>query len=83
MQNWRHVRRRFELFLESLRFTPQQATYGESNRRGVIASLNRAFWNMQDESANSVVIGFWGKGTQVRPPRDIDILFVLPIEIYW
>ena len=34
------------------------------------------------EAANSLLIGSWGKRTQVRPPRDVDILFLLPSDVY-
>ena len=30
----------------------------------------------------SCLVGSWGKKTRVRPPRDIDLIFVLPVEIY-
>ena len=30
-----------------------------------------------------MLIGSWGKFTTVRPPRDIDILFLLPPDVYW
>jgi len=29
-----------------------------------------------------MLIGSWGKSTQIRPPRDIDVLFILPYSIY-
>jgi hypothetical protein len=29
-----------------------------------------------------MLVGSWGKSTQIRPPRDIDILFVLPYSVY-
>lgn len=29
-----------------------------------------------------MLIGSWGKATRVRPPRDIDLLFILPVEVF-
>ena len=29
---------------------------------------------------NRILIGWWGKFTRVRPPRDVDILFVLRLD---
>lgn len=29
-----------------------------------------------------MLVGSWGKGTEVRPPRDIDVLFVLPTSVH-
>ena len=31
---------------------------------------------------DSLLIGSWGKGTRVRPSRDVDILFLLPPSVY-
>ena len=80
---WIYVRRRFQVFLENLKITADQAEDGETKHMGVVACLNRAYWNHSGETANRVLIGSWGKQTRVRPPRDIDILFILPVEDYW
>ena len=80
---WIYVRARFQTFLENLKITPDQAQDGETKHRGVVSSLNRAYWNSSDETANRLLIGSWAKQTRVRPPRDIDILFVLSVEVYW
>ena len=29
-----------------------------------------------------MLVGSWGKSTQIRPPRDIDVLFTLPPSVY-
>lgn len=81
--HWAFVRRRFEFFLENLKITANQAENGETNQRGVVACLNRAYWNSGHETANRLLIGSWGKQTRVRPPRDIDILFTPPVDVYW
>ena len=33
-------------------------------------------------SDNAFAIGSWGKGTAIRPPRDIDLYFLLPVNVY-
>jgi Second Messenger Oligonucleotide or Dinucleotide Synthetase domain len=33
-------------------------------------------------SPNSFLIGSWGKDTVIRPPRDVDLYFVLPVAVY-
>jgi hypothetical protein len=80
---WFFVRRRFNQFLENLKITADQAEDGETKHKGVVASLNQAYWGYRDETANRILIGSWGKTTRVRPPRDVDILFILPNELYW
>ena len=80
--NWQYVRGRFNRFLANLAITPAQREDGKTKHAGVRACLNRHYWDTQSETANSLLIGSWGKGTQVRPPRDVDILFLLPGAVY-
>ncbi len=54
-----------------------------TKQAGVRACLNRAFWGYSSETDNSFLIGSWGKTTRVGPPRDIDLLFLLPAEVYY
>jgi hypothetical protein len=80
--HWQYVRRRFSLFLRNLILPPAQREDGQTKQAGVRACLNRHYWGTSSETANSLLIGSWGKGTQLRPPRDIDILFLLPSSVY-
>jgi hypothetical protein len=80
---WFYVTRRFSQFLENIKITADQAEDGETKHKGVVASLNQAYWGSRQETANRILIGSWGKSARVRPPRDVDILFILPVEVYW
>ena len=80
---WYYVRPRFQAFLDNLAITEDQASDGQVMHQGIVSSLNRADWNTRDGTRNRILIGSWGKFTRVRPPRDVDILFVLPVEVYW
>jgi hypothetical protein len=53
-----------------------------AHHAGVRRSLNSHCYDSSSASANSFLIGSWGKYTKTRPPRDIDLYFVLPYEIY-
>jgi hypothetical protein len=77
------VRRRFGQLLETLTITRTQREDGETKQAAVRACLNRWYWDHGSETANSMLIGSWGKDTRVRPSRDIDILFLLPSDVYW
>lgn len=44
--------------------------------------LNRWYYNHDSGSANSLLVGSYGKNTEIAPPSDIDILFVLPLTVY-
>lgn len=41
-----------------------------------------SYYNSYNKTANSQFIGSWAKRTRVRPPRDVDILYVLPSSVY-
>jgi len=80
--SWHFVRRRFTKLIENLAITESQRIDGETKHAGVRACLNRAYWGHSSETANSMLIGSWGKLTRVRPSQDIDILFLLPPSVY-
>lgn len=79
---WVYLRRRFSRFQQSLLLTDNQIEDGMTKIRGITACLNRAYWNQASETANALVVGSWGKGTQIGPPGDIDLMFFLPAEVY-
>jgi hypothetical protein len=80
---WQFVRQRFTQFLANLDLTVGQVGDGVTKHSGVVATLNRTYWGVSEGSTHRVLIGSWGKGTQVRPPRDIDLLLILPVEVYY
>ena len=79
---WLYVRRRFTQFLGNLAITQAQREDADTKQSGVRACLNRSYWGVSSGTANSLLIGSWGKQTQVRPPRDVDVTFLLPAEVY-
>jgi hypothetical protein len=32
---------------------------------------------------NRLLVGSWGKATRVRPPRDVDLLFTPPLDVFY
>ena len=79
---WQYVTRRFTQFIENITITDTQLKDGTTKHHGVRSSLNSWYYGHDDEEANSFLIGSWGKQTRVRPSRDVDILFLLPAEVY-
>lgn len=73
---------RFKKLLENLTLTDAQKADGETKHRGVRKCLNTHYYNSSSETANSMLVGSWGKATRIRPPRDIDVLFQLPYSVY-
>lgn len=79
---WIAVRQRFTQFHNSLALTPAQFLDGLTKRNGVVSCLNRHYYDLSSDTDNSFLIGSWGKNTATRPPRDVDVYFVLPVEVY-
>ena len=79
---WYFLVPRFSRFLDNLNLTDLQLTDGWVKQAGVRAALNRAYWNTSSETENGFICGSWGKTLQVRPPRDVDLLFMLPWADY-
>jgi hypothetical protein len=76
------VSQRFDKFLSNIALTIDQKADGILKHTGVRKCLNQHYHSSNSEYANSMLVGSWGKDTQVRPPRDIDVLFVLPYSVY-
>ncbi|MBK9160389.1 MAG: nucleotidyltransferase [Nitrosomonadales bacterium] len=79
---WVAVSQRFEQFHSNLGLTPTQQLDGYTKYAGVVSCLNRAYYGTSSESDNSFFVGSWGKNTTIRPPRDIDVYFLLPAAVY-
>jgi hypothetical protein len=79
---WYYVEPRFTRLLDNLAITDSQLQEGATKQAGVRDCLNRAYWGHSSETASSMLIGSWGKFTRVRPSRDVDILFLLPPNVY-
>lgn len=79
---WIAVRERFEQFHRNLALTTLHQLDGHTKRANVVSCLNRAYYNTNAETENSFFIGSWGKDTAIRPPRDVDVYFVLPVTVY-
>jgi len=79
---WIYVRKRFTSFLNNLELTDSQRKDGETKFKGVVRTLNQAYWNSNSETDHAFYIGSWAKLTRIRPPRDVDLYFLLPSEVY-
>lgn len=79
---WWYLTRRMEAFIAKLAVTEAQDRDGDSKQAGVRGVLNGRYYRRDSETANSMLTGAWGKQLRVRPPRDVDVLFVLPWDVY-
>lgn len=80
--SWKYVTRRFTAFRENLLLTNDQVEDGKTKYLGVIACLNRAYYQSSSGTENAFLIGSWAKATRIRPPRDVDIYFRLPNAVH-
>jgi hypothetical protein len=64
--------------------TPTDAHYADASAKsdGVAKTLHNHYYGDPFSGTTKRLIGSYGKGTAVRPPRDVDILFQLPNEEY-
>jgi hypothetical protein len=80
---WIAVRQRFNQFNQRLSLTSLQSFDGYIKRQGVIKCLNQHYYGTDSGIENSFLIGSWGKETVTRPPRDVDVYFLLPPGVYY
>lgn len=79
---WLYVTKRFKTFLDNLELTALQDADGWTKVLGVVSCLNSAYYGSNSQTDHAFLIGSWAKGTRIRPPRDVDLYFLLPIEVY-
>jgi len=82
MTGYLYVATRFNRFRENLRLTDAQRTDGITKHTGVRSWLNSHYYGTSSGYDNSSLVGSWGKSTEIRPPRDIDVLFALPWSVH-
>jgi hypothetical protein len=69
---WFYVIRRFQTILGNITITDAQREDGEKKHAGVRAALNRHYWNVASETANSCSSAL-GARTRVSGPRAMSI----------
>ena len=72
---WVYVRRRFDQLLANLTITDTQQKNGQISQARIRDCLNRHYWGYGSETANSMLIGSWGKDTRNRPPATLMFSF--------
>lgn len=79
---WGYVIPHFTAFLSNLRLTQSQRDEAITKVRSVGRCLRAKYYQGAYDPRNVVIVGSYGKGTAVRPPSDIDMLFLLPVSEY-
>jgi tRNA nucleotidyltransferase (CCA-adding enzyme) len=73
---------RLSKFLANLTITSDQRADAQTKSDGVAGKLHSHYYGTTFTGSTRKLIGSYGKGTAVRPPRDVDILFLLPAAEY-
>lgn len=71
---WLAVRQRFGAFHADLNPTVDQVLDALGKAKRVGQTLERAYYGWASDNPPIFTVGSWGKGTQVRPSEDIDIM---------
>ncbi len=79
---WIYVVRRFDRLIEAIGISETEIADGMKKLGRVVGSLNRCYYGQSSETTNMLVLGSWAKQTRVRPFSDIDVLFVMPFDVY-
>ncbi len=73
---------RFDAFLKNINLTTTQVTEGAARHKRVREIIEAAFYTRPYPATTSILIGSYAKNTAVRPPHDIDILFIMPPSLF-
>jgi len=69
----------FNVFYENIQLTDNQIEDAVTKYKGVASALHKEYYpNTSYTGATKVLVGSYGKETYIRPPSDIDMIFVLP-----
>jgi hypothetical protein len=72
----------FESIVANTQLWSDESKDASGKHSRVRATLNKAYYGIDSETANSLLVGSYGKNTAIRPPSDIDILFQLPFSVF-
>lgn len=50
--------------------------------KGVVRKLNQIYWNSDSENEHAMQVGSYGRGTAIDGSSDLDMLFILPDEMF-
>lgn len=79
---WIAVRERFAQFVADLQITAAQRDDGIGKHINAGRALERAYYGGNGEGTPpGLLVGSWGKNTQVRPSNDVDSFFILPPDV--
>ena len=79
---WLNVPLRFARLFAAIDVPAATDSDGLQKAAGITATLNRTYWPHGAAEPAGLVSGSWGKGTRVHPSGDLDLIYILPPEVY-
>ena len=75
------ISERFQVLVTNLRTTNGPTV--STRRKAITQRLNLDFRSLDSETSNSRFVGSYGRGTAIKGFSDVDLLFILPSNIYY
>jgi hypothetical protein len=73
------IQKQFEQFYENIKLTPLQKEDAKKKYDGVCKKLHDCYYpDSEYNGQTKLLIGSYGKRTNIRPPRDVDVIFIMP-----
>lgn len=73
---------RFDQFLTNIRLTSDQLADAKTKYDGVCKKIHDHYFSSEYDGSTKLLIGSYGKRTNIRPARDVDVIFILPASEY-
>jgi len=75
------TQKQFEKFYENIKLTKKQRNDAKTKYKGVCEKLHDYYYSDLEYSGKTkLLIGSYGKKTNIRPPRDVDVIFIMPAD---
>lgn len=74
------VSKTFKAFIENLKIQNKAEI---SNRyKNITKILNKNYWDSESDVLHSLQVGSYGRGTAINGISDLDMVFILPLDVY-
>lgn len=74
---------RFSTFLENIKLTETQESDAKTKYDNVCRTLHNHYYpTIEYNGSTKLLIGSYGKSTNIRPPGDVDVIFKIPWSTY-
>ncbi|NJK70663.1 MAG: nucleotidyltransferase [Thermales bacterium] len=74
------IKTQFAKFFDNIKLTKNQKKDARTKYTGVCKCLHDNYYTTEYSGSTKLLIGSYGKKTNIRPARDIDIIFKMPAE---